>query len=51
MFNLKLFLNKPKFDPAKESGADFEKMHEEQMHNFCELSDRNEVLWSAPLNL
>ncbi|MFO7618959.1 MAG: hypothetical protein R6W91_04820 [Thermoplasmata archaeon] len=45
------WIQKPKFDAAKDTGTDFESMHEEQMHNFCELTERNEVLWSAPLNL
>ena len=51
MFNFKPFFHKPKFDAAKEPGIDFESMHEEMMHNMCELNEKNEVTWNAGLNL
>jgi hypothetical protein len=51
MFNFKPFFHKPKFDSAKDSGIDFENMHEEMMHNMCEFTEKNEITWNAGLNL
>ncbi|MBU4032085.1 MAG: hypothetical protein KKH41_02150 [Candidatus Thermoplasmatota archaeon] len=50
MFKFTQWIHKPKFEQARDSGPSFDKMHEEQMHNMCELTERNENLWSAPLN-
>jgi hypothetical protein len=51
MFKLRQFLHRPKFDAAKQSGMNLEAMHEEQAHNMCELTDKNEMTWNAGINL
>ena len=51
MFRFTQFLHKPKFDEAKQSGMNLEPMHEEQMHNVCELNEKSEILWNAGMNL
>jgi len=51
MFNLSYFHRRPKFEQARESGMDIEKVNDEVMHNMCELNEKNTVAWSAGLNL
>lgn len=51
MFKLRQFLHRAKFDTAKQSGMNLDKIHEEQALNMCELNDRNEITWNAGMNL
>ncbi len=51
MFNLSYFRRRPKFDQAKESGFDIESVESDAMRSMCELNDKNEVAWSAGMNL
>ena len=51
MFNFRHIFNRPKFDAAKQPGMSLEAMHEEQMHNICELNEKSEITWNAGMNL
>ena len=50
MFRFVEWIQKPKFEAANDPGPDFEKVHEEMNHNMCELTDKYDITWSAPLN-
>ena len=51
MFKMTHLRRKPKFDRARDTGFDIEKVEDEAMHNTCELSDRNDSTWNAGMNL
>lgn len=53
MFKLRQFVsrNRAKFTPARQNGMSLEPMHEEQMHNICELNEKSDITWNAGLNL
>ncbi len=51
MFNLAYFHRRPKFDQARESGIDIEKVNEEAMLNMYELNEKTTVAWNAGMNL
>ena len=51
MFKLRQFMHRPKFDQARPTGMSTERMHEEQMHNLCVLTEKNDITWNAGLNL
>ena len=44
-------MHRPKFDQARPTGMSTERMHEEQMHNLCVLTEKNDITWNAGLNL
>jgi len=44
-------MHRPKFEQARQPGMSLEGMHEEQMHNLCELNEKNDVAWNAGMNL
>jgi hypothetical protein len=53
MFKLRQLLhrNRARYAPARQTGLSLEPMHEEQMHNLCELNEKGDITWNAGLNL
>jgi len=51
MFKLRQLIHREKFQAARQPGLGLEPMHEEQMHNICELNEKSEITWNAGLNL
>lgn len=45
------WIQRPKYAPAKQDGLSLEPMHEEMMHNMCELNEKADITWNAGLNL
>ena len=50
MFRFMEWIQRPKFDAAKDTGTNFDLVDEKLMHNMCELTDKYDIVWSAPLN-